>query len=119
MRDKYHSRKWSEDEVLAKKIFKHEVSIWTNGEAYQSPVHTPSSEKTFWAYQGSCQRVQKWGANQDKITIKKNGVSVIVDTSKGQNKIMMFCLKAKRYEPEGQEATTNLPEEKNYGNDKK
>ena len=59
------------------------------------------------------------GANQDKITIKKNGVSVIVDASKGQNKSMMFCLKAKRYDLEGQEALTNLPEEKNYGNDKK
>ena len=59
------------------------------------------------------------GDNQDKITIKINGVSVIVDASKGQNKSMMFCLKAKRYDPEGQEALTNLPEEKNYGNDKK
>ena len=47
MRDKFHSRKWSEDEVLAKKIFKYEVSIWTNGKDYQSPVRTPSSEKPF------------------------------------------------------------------------
>ena len=59
------------------------------------------------------------GANQDKITIKKKGVSVIVDARKGQKKSMMLCLKAKRYDPEGQEALTNLPEEKNYGNDKK
>ena len=49
------------------------------------------------------------GDNQDKINIKINGVSVIVDSSKGQNKSMVFCLKAKRYDLEGHEALTNLP----------
>ena len=37
------------------------------------------------------------GATQNKIIIKKNGVGMILDASKGQKKIMMFYLKAKRY----------------------
>ena len=52
------------------------------------------------------------GATQDKITIKKNGVCVILGARKGQNKSMMFYLREKRYSPEGQEALTNHPEEK-------
>ena len=36
------------------------------------------------------------GATQDKMTIKKNGVSMILDARKGQNKSMMLYLKAKR-----------------------
>ena len=56
---------------------------------------------------------------QDKITMMKNGVSVVLDARKGQNKSMVFYLKAKRYAPEGQEALINLPEEKNDGNDEK
>ena len=82
-------------------------------------LYVPQAVKNLLSVSRLVPKGTKMGANQDKITIKKNGVSVIVDASKGQNKIMMFCLKAKRYEPEGQEATTNLPEEKNYGNDKK
>ena len=39
------------------------------------------------------------GATPDKMTIKKNGVSIILDASKGQNNIMMFYLKAKSYSP--------------------
>ena len=39
------------------------------------------------------------GATKDKIIIKENVFSVILDASKGQNKIMMFFLKAKRYAP--------------------
>ena len=52
------------------------------------------------------------------MTTKKNGVSFILDPSKGK-KIMMFYLKAKRYAPERHEELTNIPEYKNYGNDKK
>ena len=48
------------------------------------------------------------GANKDKMIIKKNGVSMTLDASKGQNKSMMIYLKAKRYSPEGQEALTNM-----------
>ena len=40
------------------------------------------------------------GATQDKIIIKKNRVSIKLDSRKGQNKSMMFYLKAKRYSPE-------------------
>ena len=35
------------------------------------------------------------GDTQDKMTINKNGVSMILYASKGQNKIIMFYLKAK------------------------
>ena len=59
------------------------------------------------------------GANEDKTTIKKNGVSVILDARKVQNKSIMFFLKSNMYYPEGQEALTNLPEEKKDGNEKK
>ena len=39
------------------------------------------------------------GATQDKITMTKNGVSVVLDAIKGQNKCMVLYLKAKRYVP--------------------
>ena len=52
------------------------------------------------------------GATKDKITIKKNGISMILYSRKGQTKSIMFYLKAKRYSLEGQEALTNLPEKK-------
>ena len=50
------------------------------------------------------------GATQDKLTIKKNGVKMILDAREGENESMMFYLKAKRYAPGGQEAHTNLLE---------
>ena len=50
------------------------------------------------------------GGTQDKTTINKNGVIMILDVSKGQNKSMMFYLKANSYSPEGQEALINLSE---------
>ena len=53
------------------------------------------------------------GATQDKMIIKKNGVSMTLDAKKGQNNSMMFYLKTKRYTPEGKEALTNLTEKKN------
>ena len=52
------------------------------------------------------------GATQDKIIIKKNGVSMTLESGKGQNKSMVFYLKEKRYAPEVQEALTNIPEKK-------
>ena len=48
------------------------------------------------------------GGTQDKMITKKNGFSMILYASKGQNKSMMFYLKAKRYAPEGKEAITNI-----------
>ena len=39
------------------------------------------------------------GATHDKIIVKKNGVSMTLDASKGQNKSIVFNLKAKRYVP--------------------
>ena len=59
------------------------------------------------------------GANQYKITTKKNGGCVIFDARKGQNKIIMFYLKAKRYDLEGKEGLTNPPEEKKDDNNEK
>ena len=52
------------------------------------------------------------GATQNKIIINKNGVGMTLNTRKGQNRSMMFYLKAKRCAPEGQEALINLPEKK-------
>ena len=59
------------------------------------------------------------GATQDKMIIKKNGVSIILDTSKGQKNIMVLYLKAKRCAPELQEALANLPEQKKDTSNKK
>ena len=42
------------------------------------------------------------GAIQDKIIIKKSEVSITLDARKGQNKSMVFNLKAKIYAPEVQ-----------------
>ena len=39
------------------------------------------------------------GATQDKRIIKKNGVSMTLDASKGQNKSILFYLKANKYCP--------------------
>ena len=46
MRHQCHGGKCSEDEVRAKRLLKHETTIWTNGETCRSPVRTPSFGKT-------------------------------------------------------------------------
>ena len=56
------------------------------------------------------------GATQYKINTKKNGVSMILDARKGENDIMIFYLKAKKYPPEVQEVNNNIPEDNEYGN---
>ena len=52
------------------------------------------------------------GDTHDKIIIKKNGVGMTLGARKDQNNSTMFYLKADIYSPEGQEALTNLPEQK-------
>ena len=52
------------------------------------------------------------GDTRDKMIIKKNGVSMTLDERKGQNNIIMFYFKVKRYAPEEKEALTNIPERK-------
>ena len=52
------------------------------------------------------------GKTKEKIVINKNGLGTTLDTRKGQNNSIVFYLKEKRYSPEGQEALTNLPENK-------
>ena len=42
-----------------------------------------------------------------------------LDASKGQNKSIMFYLKAKRYAPEGKEALKNMPEKNMETSDEK
>ena len=59
------------------------------------------------------------GATQDKIIIKKNGVSMTLTARTIQNNSMMFYLKVKRYAPEGQEALINVSEKKNDTSDEK
>ena len=58
-------------------------------------------------------------ANQDKITINKNAVIMILEARKGKNASIMFYLEKKLYVPEGKVALTNIPEEKKYNNEKK
>ena len=58
------------------------------------------------------------GSTQEKMIIKKNGVSAALDARKRQKKSMMFYLKSKRYPPEGHEALTNLPEKKTETSEK-
>ena len=43
------------------------------------------------------------------MAIKKNSVNMILDAIKVENGSMMFYIAAKRYDPEGQEANTNMP----------
>ena len=118
MRHQCHGGKWSEDEVQAKSLCKHETIRWTNAETYRSSVRAPICENLL--------RISRFvskgttiGATQEKLIIKKNIVSMTLDASKGQNKNMMFYLKAKRYAPEVQEPLTNIPENKIETNDKK
>ena len=47
MRHQCHGGKWSEDEVQAKRIRRHEATRCKNGETYKSHVRAPSCEKTF------------------------------------------------------------------------
>ena len=56
------------------------------------------------------------GATQEKMAIKKNSVNIIIDAIKVENESMMFYIAAKRYDPEGQEANTNMPQENKYEN---
>ena len=53
------------------------------------------------------------------MTVKKNGVIMILDKRKVKNANKMFYLKAKICAPEGQVAHTNLTEEKKDENYKK
>ena len=59
------------------------------------------------------------GDTQEKMIINKNRVIINLDASKGQNKSMMFYLKAKRYAPEVQDALINISEHKKDTSDKK
>ena len=52
------------------------------------------------------------GANQYKMIIKKNGGVMNLDSSKFQNKSILFYLKANGYALEGKEALTNMTEKK-------
>ena len=53
------------------------------------------------------------------MTIKKNGVSMILDARKENNSSMMLYLKSKLYDPEGQVTHIKLIDDKKYGNDEK
>ena len=56
--------------MLAKKIFKYEVSIWTNGKDYQSPVRTPGSENIF-SVSRLVSKGATIGATQDKKLLSR------------------------------------------------
>ena len=118
MQDQCHSGKWPEDEMRAKRLCKQESARWVNGETYRSPVRASSCGKTL-----STSRLVSKGATmgdtQDKMIIKNNGVSLILDAKKGQNKSMISYLKSKSYAPEGTEAITNIQGHKQETSDKK
>ena len=71
----------------------------------------PEAVKNLLSVSRLVSKVATMGTNQYKINIKKNGVIVILDTRKGQNKSMMFYFKANSHAQEGHKALTNIPEE--------
>ena len=108
---------------MAHKIIYSEAAGHHCGTHFQ-PSHirtlcVPQAVKTLLSVSSLVSRGATIGDTQDKMTIKKNGVGIILETSIFQNKDMMFYLKAKWYSPEGQEALINLPEEKKDGNNEK
>ena len=72
-------------------------------------LYEPQAVKLFLSVSRLVSKGATRGATQDKMIIKKNRVSIILGVSKGQNKSIMFYLKANIYAPEVQEALTNLP----------
>ena len=107
MRDKCDSGKWSEYEVRSKILDKHEYASRINSEYYRSHVLTSIIQERFESIK-YCIRVDNMGYTQDKMTIQKNDVSMILDSRNSNNTIMMFYLKAKQYCPEVQVAHTNI-----------
>ena len=75
-------------------------------------LYVPQSAKQLLSTPRFVSKGAMMGASQDKITIKENGASMVLDARKGQNKIMMFYLKENRYALEVQEALVNLSEQK-------
>ena len=71
-------------------------------------LYVPQAVKNLLRISSIVSKGTTMGATQDKIIVKKNGVSMILDARKGQNKRMMLYLKEKRYSPEVQEELTNL-----------
>ena len=82
-------------------------------------LYVPQSAKQLLSTPRFVSKGAMMGASQDKITIKENGASMVLDARKGQNKIMMFYLKANRYHPEGQAPLANLPKQEKDSSDKK
>ena len=60
-------------------------------------MYVPQELKKKFSVSRLVSKGSKMGEIQDKITIKKNGISMILDTRKVQNKSMMFYLTEKRY----------------------
>ena len=75
-------------------------------------LYIPQAVNTLLSLSRLVSEVATMGETQEKMIIEKNGVSMNLDASKGQNTIMIFYLKEMRYAPEGQEALTNMPENK-------
>ena len=111
MRHQCHIGKWSEDAVRAKQLRKHETTRWKNGETYQSLVRAPRREKYFKRFKARLEGCYK-GGHSGKNYHQEERSEHDLNSRKDQNKIMMFYLKAYRYDPEGKQALTNLPEKK-------
>ena len=61
-------------------------------------LYVPQSVKNFLRVSRFVSKGATMGDTQDKMIIKKNGVSMMLYARKGK-KSMMFYLKAKRYDP--------------------
>ena len=71
-------------------------------------MYLPQSFKNVLRVSSIVSRVDTMGYTQDKMTIQKNDVSMILDSRNSNNTIIMFYLKAKQYCPEVQVAHTNI-----------
>ena len=93
------------------------LKIWGTGHSDQSSIRTLRSQEYVERFKARIKGSHN-GGYSGKITIKKNGVNMILEARKGKNSSM----KAKRYVPKElkpQEANTNLPEDNKDSRDKK
>ena len=93
------------------------LKIWGTGHSDQSSIRTSRRQKYDERFK-ACIKGSHNGGYSGKITVKKNGVNMILAARKGKNASM----KAKIYVPKEskpQETNTNLPEDNKDSRDKK
>ena len=96
--------------MQSKSIGKYESEIRFNSQA-EKVIYVPQAVKNLFRVSRFLSKGATMGDTQDKMTINKNDVNIILDSRKGKNESMMFYLKANIYSPKGskpQEIKTNL-----------